>query len=64
MRIPPPTHRSLKGVTHLFSNTRETTSFPALVHWLGDPVDSRVSTNLITISREVNNIGYCLPPCD
>ena len=57
-------HRRLivrfKGVTHLFSDTRETTSFPALVHRLGDPVDPRVPTNLIIISREVDNIVVLL----
>ena len=32
----------------LFSNTGETTSLPALVHRLSDPVDPRVAANLYT----------------
>ena len=32
--------------TVLFSNTGETTSLPALVHRLGDPVDPGIAANL------------------
>jgi len=46
---------TFSDTTVLFPNAREATSFPSLMHRLGDPADSRVSTNRLVVGIDKYN---------